>query len=307
MREEENNNVSKNSWKRIFRKKWFFPSVYLMTAALLLTAVVWYQNAATDDQADPSEGTNVDSYDSGYDDNDAEPVMEQTENLNMPVQDQEQMVIKTKFYDVSASKEEKEQALILYNSSYHQSKGVSIAQENGESFDVNASASGTVTEIKEDPLFGNVVELTHEDDVTTKYMSLDDVQVEAGEVIQQGDLLGTAGQSLAGQETGMHVHFEVRKAGTAVDPETYFNQPLSELEAKEPKEEEESSVEPKEGEDEGPQEDDQPDERDQPGDEQTDPSNGEQAEHPMEDDGDDEGDATEEQQDMDSSISMMNA
>src|SRR5690625_6680594 len=41
---KEENNAPKNKWSDIFRKKWFFPAVYLTIAALLLSVVVWYQN-----------------------------------------------------------------------------------------------------------------------------------------------------------------------------------------------------------------------------------------------------------------------
>src|SRR5699024_164879 len=41
---EEQNGTPKNKWSRLFRKKWFFPAVYLVVATLLLVGVVWYQN-----------------------------------------------------------------------------------------------------------------------------------------------------------------------------------------------------------------------------------------------------------------------
>ena len=36
-------NESKKKWTRIFKKKWFFPALYIMLAAFLLTGVIWYQ------------------------------------------------------------------------------------------------------------------------------------------------------------------------------------------------------------------------------------------------------------------------
>lgn len=83
--------------------------------------------------------------------------------------------------------------------------------------------------MKEDPLLGNVVILDHENDVTTYYASLADVQVKAGADVKQGDLLGGAGKNIFGKDNGTHVHFELRKEGQEVNPEDYFNQPLSQL------------------------------------------------------------------------------
>ncbi|WP_053218125.1 M23 family metallopeptidase [Virgibacillus senegalensis] len=229
---EENKNVSKNGWKRIFRKKWFFPALYLTMAALLLTGVLWYQSLDTPEQAE-NEGSQVDNisenpFDMGEE---AEPVLEQQEVIKMPVQEEDQSEIVTKFYDYSADSEDQEKALVLYNNKYYQSTGVDIASAEGESFDVTASLSGEVVEVKEDPLLGNVVKLSHENDVTTYYASLEEVAVEAGAKVQQGDVIGTAGKNLFGQASGTHVHFELRQGDTPVNPESYFNRQLNEVKA----------------------------------------------------------------------------
>ncbi|SDK14751.1 M23 family metallopeptidase [Sediminibacillus albus] len=228
---EENKNVSKNGWKRIFRKKWFFPALYLTMAALLLTGVLWYQNLDTPDQALDNNEPQVDNisenpFDMGEE---AEPVVEQQEVIKMPVQEEDQAEIVTKFYDYSADSEDQEKALVLYNNKYYQSTGVDIASPEGESFDVTASLSGEVIEVKEDPLLGNVVKLSHQNDVTTYYASLDKVSVEAGSKVQQGDVIGTAGKNLFGQASGTHVHFELRQGENPVNPEEFFNRQLNEL------------------------------------------------------------------------------
>ncbi|SDM53984.1 M23 family metallopeptidase [Sediminibacillus halophilus] len=228
---EENKNVSKNGWKRIFRKKWFFPALYLTMAALLLTGVLWYQSLDTPEQAENDsemDSISENPFDMGED---AEPVLEQQEVIKMPVQEEAQAEIVTKFYDYSADSEDQEKALVLYNNKYYQSTGVDIAAAEGESFDVTASLSGEVVEVKEDPLLGNVVKLSHENDVTTYYASLEEVAVEAGTKVQQGDVIGTAGKNLFGQASGTHVHFELRQGDTPVNPESYFNQQLNELKA----------------------------------------------------------------------------
>ncbi|KGX93899.1 stage II sporulation protein [Pontibacillus halophilus JSM 076056 = DSM 19796] len=304
MREEEKN-LSKNSWKRVFRKKWFFPSVYLIAAALLLTAVVWYQNSQNEDEAKQNETTDS-LLDSMYDE-EAAPVMDQQENIHMPVAGDEATIV-TKFYDFEASAEEQEQALVLYNNRYYQSKGVDIARQDGEEFDVTASLSGTVTEVLEDSLLGQVVEVTHQDGVTTKYMSLSKVAVEVGAQIKQDDVIGTAGRNLFGQANGVHVHFELRKDDQPVDPETFFNQPFDALrdtdqskeegdkreEGEEPKEEAPTSEQPAEGEEGNESEEPTSDDAE----EGTDKEQTDENETP---------DGSESTEDTESSISMANA
>ncbi|QDP42239.1 M23 family metallopeptidase [Radiobacillus deserti] len=284
---EENNNVSKNGMKRVFRKKWFFPALYLTMAALLLTGVLWYQNLesqnplAGDEPESEKTGDSVTGNGTLGDEPESQPVMEQEEVLKMPIKEESQAQIVTKFYDYDAEAEDQEKALVLYNNKYYQSKGVDIASSDGKAFDVAASLSGTVTEVEQDPLLGNVVKITHENDVTTYYASLENVLVEAGAEVKQGDVIATAGRNLFGQASGVHVHFEVRQGETAVNPEEFFNQPLSKLNVEKEKETSSTSTE------EQPKGEEQPDSSqqqedskntDQSGDEKPDDSVGENSE-----------------------------
>ncbi|GLO67646.1 M23 family metallopeptidase [Oceanobacillus kimchii] len=216
----------KNKWRQIFRKKWFFPALYLTIAAVLLTAVVWYQNIDSDTADDKSA---EDHYTPVMNDEDAEPVLDQQEVIAMPVANVDEAEIVTKFFDYDADQEDRQNALVLYNNRYYQSTGVDIAAANAETFEVLAAISGTVEEVKEDPLLGNVVVLAHDEDIKTYYASLEEVSVSAGDKLTQGDKLGTAGKNIFGKDNGTHVHFEIRKSGTELNPESYFNQPVSSL------------------------------------------------------------------------------
>src|SRR5699024_838216 len=105
---EENNGTPKNKWSRIFRKKWFFPALYLTLAALLLTVVIWYQNLGnqvkdTDDEQEVEE----DYANSPYD-QDAETVAGQKETIKMPIEDTDQAEIVTTFFDYNADEEDQE-------------------------------------------------------------------------------------------------------------------------------------------------------------------------------------------------------
>ena len=223
-------NESKNKWTRIFKKKWVFPALYIMLAAFLLTAVLWYQNIERKlsegmEEFNQAEGLEEDPFE-----DEIEAVIQQKETIKMPVADNVQTEIVTNFFDFDADEASQEDGLILYNDRYYQSKGIDIATVDGESFDVVASLSGTVKEVKPDPLNGNVVIMEHGKDITTYYASLDDVDVEVGTKLKQGAKIGTAGKSLFGQENGTHVHFEMRKGDTEVNPEEFFNKSIEMLE-----------------------------------------------------------------------------
>lgn len=243
---EENKFGPKKRWTRIFRKKWFFPSLYLMLAALLISAVVWYQNNGEEQVVDESQEQT--DYNPIPSEEDAQAVMADQEVIKFPVANADEAEVVTKFFDYNADESEKVNALIHYNNRYYQSTGIDIAAADGESFEVIASLSGTVSEVKEDPLLGNVVVIDHENDVKTYYASLGEVTVVADDKVEQGDVLGTAGKNNFGKDNGNHVHFEIRKGETALNPEAMFNQPLASLDAvnEEVTEEEAEQAEPTE-------------------------------------------------------------
>ncbi|WP_146817581.1 M23 family metallopeptidase [Halobacillus faecis] len=232
MKEEGKKSVTKLKFKRLMRKKWLYPALYLSVAALVLVGVFWYQQGASDleDQiAEQPDSKVQDEFLTADNEKDTVPVMEHQENLEMPVADEKAASIVTKFYDYNASEQDQESALVLYNNKYYQSEGVDITREDGEAFEVTAALSGTVTEVKEDPLYGNVIEITHDENISTVYASLEDVDVLAGSDVAQGEVLGSAGKNSFGQASGVHVHFEVRSDGQPVNPEEFFGQPMSKI------------------------------------------------------------------------------
>jgi murein DD-endopeptidase MepM/ murein hydrolase activator NlpD len=66
------------------------------------------------------------------------------------------------------------------------------------------------------PGYGNVVEIRHEQGVTTLYAHLSEILVGPGRRIARGTTIGLVGAS--GVATGPHLHFEVRLRGAPVDP-----------------------------------------------------------------------------------------
>lgn len=228
MREEEKKRSSQDSkLKRFMKKRWVYPAIYLASAAIILTAVLWYQNSnnATDDQVD-YEATDLSG--KKYD----EPALEvnrSMENFSMPVKDPDAVVIQKQFYEYDGTDEEQEAALVFYDNTYRPNTGIDITQENGETFDVLAALSGTVTNVTDDSLLGNVIEIEHDKGIVTQYQSVTDIDVKVGDQVEQGQPLAKAGKSLLNEEAGTHLHFEIRKDDVAVNPLDYFNKPLSSL------------------------------------------------------------------------------
>ncbi|MPZ68498.1 MAG: MCE family protein [Actinobacteria bacterium] len=85
---------------------------------------------------------------------------------------------------------------------------------------VIAAAEGTVIRADYYADYGNTVVVDHGDGMATLYAHLSGFAVRAGDVIEQGDVLGLVG--CTGSCTGDHLHFEVRINATPVDPLLYL-------------------------------------------------------------------------------------
>lgn len=228
MREEEKRSSQDKSIKRFFKKRWVYPTVYIASAAIILTGVLWYQNSGGN-EADQFEYKATDMPGKKFNEQPAVEVNRAMENFVMPVASEDEAVIQMGFYDNDSKPEEQEAALVVYDNTYHPNTGINIAAKDGKEFEVVASLSGTVTKVMEDALLGNVIEIEHDKGIVTQYQSVKDYQVKVGDEVEQGMAIATSGTSLLNEKAGNHVHFEIRKDNVPVNPHEYFNKSLSAL------------------------------------------------------------------------------
>lgn len=89
---------------------------------------------------------------------------------------------------------------------------------------VKAAADGVVKSIKNDPRYGLTVVLEHENGFTSVYSNLLTAEfVVVGENVKMGQTLGTVGNSATFEILDdSHLHFEILKDGTSIDPEMYL-------------------------------------------------------------------------------------
>lgn len=85
---------------------------------------------------------------------------------------------------------------------------------------IYAAASGTVTAAAYNSSYGNYVVIEHNNGYSTLYAHADTLLVREGQRVSKGDLIGRVGST--GFSTGPHLHFEVRRHGTPVDPLQFF-------------------------------------------------------------------------------------
>ena len=124
------------------------------------------------------------------------------------------------YYNNDGTNDEQAAALIYYEGIYMQNTGVLYTSNNA--FDVVSILDGTVKNIKEDSLMGNIVEIEHTNNLTTVYQSLGEVKVKVGDKVKQGDIIATSGQNKIATDTSNALHFEVFYKGEVFNPEEFY-------------------------------------------------------------------------------------
>ncbi len=85
---------------------------------------------------------------------------------------------------------------------------------------VYATADGTVTHSKWHSGYGNLIEINHGYNYTTRYAHLSKLIAREGQAVHRGDLIGLVGNT--GKSTGPHLHYEVRYRGAPQNPVNYY-------------------------------------------------------------------------------------
>ena len=104
-------------------------------------------------------------------------------------------------------------------------QGVDIPLKTGDP--IYATFTGRVRMSKYMGGFGNLIVIRHENGIETFYGHLSQRNVEAGDWVNAGDVIGLGGST--GRSTGPHLHYETRYNGFAFDPQWLINFNTGEL------------------------------------------------------------------------------
>ena len=97
-------------------------------------------------------------------------------------------------------------------------KGTDFAAPAGT--DIFATADGVVTKAGWQSGYGRLITIKHDFGIETRFAHLSRIRVKVGQRVSRGDHIGDMGSS--GRSTGVHLHYEVRVDGKAVNPMTYI-------------------------------------------------------------------------------------
>ncbi|MCZ2084641.1 MAG: M23 family metallopeptidase [Flavobacteriales bacterium] len=98
-------------------------------------------------------------------------------------------------------------------------KGLDIAVAYGT--DVRSAAAGKVIFAGVKGGYGNCVIISHGNGLDTLYGHLSSISVKANDVVKVNDVIAKSGNT--GRSTGPHLHYEVHKNNTPVNPKLFMN------------------------------------------------------------------------------------
>ncbi len=207
-------------------KGFVLPTVYIMVISILFVSISFLGNALQEKI----------KYDSDL------SVNALQENTTPVVKNEDEVDTKSKivkpfqstavgisksYYDMQDDEKKQQNSLVYYEQTYLQNSGVLYSAP--ESFDVNSVYDGTVTNVTEDEILGNVVEITHNTNLKTVYYSLGEIKVQKDDVVKSGDIIGISGDNLLDDELENCLLFEVYYNGKTLDPEDFYNMTIEDL------------------------------------------------------------------------------
>lgn len=113
-----------------------------------------------------------------------------------------------------------------FHKGLYEHPGIDIAATRGT--EIVATADGYVSDLTHSDLlagYGNLIELTHNDELVTRYAHLENIIVRRGQKIKKGQVIGTVGNS--GGSIAPHLHYEVLKKGKEQNPIYYLLQKIT--------------------------------------------------------------------------------
>jgi murein DD-endopeptidase MepM/ murein hydrolase activator NlpD len=108
----------------------------------------------------------------------------------------------------------------------HEHTGVDFACTEGTT--VTAVASGVVESVRKNELQageGNTLVINHQNGFKSFYSHLGEIRVRSGQVVKKGAVIAVNGNT--GTSSLPHIHFEILKNGSPINPVNYFMQGLS--------------------------------------------------------------------------------
>lgn len=157
---------------------------------------------------------------------DIKPVISEKKLFTRPYLDND-VVILQNYYDYKGDKKNQENSLILYKNTYLQNSGVDYGKK--DVFDVLSIYDGTVLDIINDDILGKTIEVQHSNNLIAYYQCLGNTKVKKGDILKQGQIIGSSGTCNISKSIGNHLHLEIANDGKILNPESIYEKTIEEI------------------------------------------------------------------------------
>lgn len=207
-------------------KGFVLPTVYVLVIGVLFISIS-FLGSRLQNQINYEDDLSV----SAIKEDDTTPVIKNEDNTvsNAIVKPfiSEKVSVSKSYYSKDDDESIQQNSLVYYEKTYLQNSG--ILYSASESFDVISVYDGTVTNVYEDEILGNVIEITHNTNLKTVYYSLGEIKVAKDDVVKSGDIIGISGDNLLDDEAENCLLFEVYYNGNTIDPEEFYLMDINDL------------------------------------------------------------------------------
>ncbi|MBO5376145.1 MAG: M23 family metallopeptidase [Bacilli bacterium] len=204
--------------KRLVLKPFVLPTLYI----LMVVTLMFMSTTMIYEKDDDEDITYVS--DSIF--NNTLPVISSDEVFVLNPFSSDKVKITTGFYNYQEEESKQESSIVKYDNTYLQNSGITYSSD--EKFDIVSIMDGKVTKIYNNELLGNIVEITHENNIVSIYQMLTDVVVKVDSRVKRGDIIAKSGPSKLLNTTN-NLHFEIIKDGMIINPSTILGKNIKDI------------------------------------------------------------------------------
>ena len=152
--------------KKLVLKPFVLPTLYILMVIVLMTmsTTLIYKEKEEDDDLTYVSDSIID---------DSTPVVNDSQIIILKPFTSENVTVVSGYYDYQAEAANQESSIVKYENTYLQNSGITYSST--EEFDVVSIMDGTITKIYSNDLLGNIIEITHDKDFVSVYLSSDKV------------------------------------------------------------------------------------------------------------------------------------
>ena len=210
-------------------KGYVLPAIYFVVLGVMVVSITFLSQSLLEKQKMNDEDYNYSK--SVFEESENNPTNTEvdttTEIKIVRPYTSDKVTVTKEFYNKDENVENQEKALIFYENTYMPNTGILYGSD--EKFDVIAILNGTVKEIKEDEILGQMITIECDNKITAVYYTLGEIKVNEGDQITQNQVIATSGTSNIDSSKAESLLFETYIDGVLTNPNNLFDKSISEI------------------------------------------------------------------------------